>query len=447
MKMEKQYVTTSETPKVELEIHGNLRLKGWDELQVGAKTDTENNLSIEQQDDTIRVRSFSDSKVSVPRQARVFIKVVDGDVTIKGLEGELTVQEAKSNLTLHGSGTTIIQNVDGNLTAKNVAGDFNITSINGNATLRDIQGDFTVSEAVKGNLTLNDVSGNVSAKAGGNISVSFDPAPGEQYDLSAGGNLFCNLSADASVAVHVNHVGNATVTIPGAERTQTDNEPFDFTLGDGDAKLTLSADGNVVLGTQTPGWDTMGQFGFDFGKQFEGFGQQFEGMGKQFEDMAESIGDQFSQQIDAQMEMISAQIEAQLSGLTAHLGATNLSAEQQARVAERARQAGERANERVQEKMRRAQEKLDRKIAEAQRRTEQRTREAERRTHIHERHGGGREQRGAHFNWPTPPIPPAPPSDPVSDDERMVILRMLEQKKISPEQAEQLLSALEGKGA
>jgi hypothetical protein len=29
----------------------------------------------------------------------------------------------------------------------------------------------------------------------------------------------------------------------------------------------------------------------------------------------------------------------------------------------------------------------------------------------------------------------------------MVILRMLEQKKISPEQAEQLLSALEGKGA
>ncbi len=438
--MEKQYVTTSESPKVVLEIHGNLRLKGWDELQVGAKTDSENNLTIEQQDDTIRVRSFSDSKVSVPRQAIVLVEVVDGEATIKGLEGELTVLEAKSNLILHGSGPTIIQQVHQDLVAKTVAGDFKITSVDGNATVRDVQGDFTVSEVVHGNLTLNDVSGNASAKADGNVTVSLDPAPGEQYDFTARGNLFCNLSSDASVAVHVNHGGQATVNIPGVERTQTSNEPFDFTLGDGDAKLNLSADGNVFIGRQTPGWDTMGQFGFDFGKQFEGFG-------KQFEDMAESISNQFSSQIESQMEMIESQIEASLSGLTAQLGSTDFSPEQQARIAERARQASERANERVQEKMRRAQERLDRKIAEAQRHTEQRTREAERRAQIHERHAGNREHRGFHFDWPAPPVPPTPPSDPISDDERMVILHMLEQKKISPEQAEQLLSALEGKGA
>jgi hypothetical protein len=107
----------------------------------------------------------------------------------------------------------------------------------------------------------------------------------------------------------------------------------------------------------------------------------------------------------------------------------------------------------VQEKMRRAQEKLDRKIAEAQHRAEQRAREAERRARVHERHAGDkehREHRGWHFDWPSPPATPAAsaqPSDPISDDERMVILRMLEQKKITPEQAEQLLSALEGQGA
>jgi hypothetical protein len=33
----------------------------------------------------------------------------------------------------------------------------------------------------------------------------------------------------------------------------------------------------------------------------------------------------------------------------------------------------------------------------------------------------------------------------VSDDERLMILRMLEQKKISMEEAEELLSALEGR--
>lgn len=438
--MEKQYVTTSESPKVVLEIHGNLRLKGWDDLQVVAKTDSEDNLSIEQQDDTIRVRSFSDCKVSVPRQARVSVEVVDGDATIKGLEGELAIQEAKGNLTLHGAGPTLIQKVHGDLFAKNVAGDFKITSVDGSATVRDVQGDFTVSEMVHGNLALNDVSGNASAKADGNASLSLDPAPGEQYDFSVRGNLFCNLSADASVKVHVNHASRTTVNIPGAERTQINDEPFEFTLGDGDADLKLSADGSLYLGRQTSGWDAMGQLGFDFGKHFEGIGEEFEGM-------AESISEQVTQQIESQMEMIESQIEAQLSGLTARLGSTNFSPEQQIRIAERARQASERASERVQEKMRRAQEKLDRKIAEAQRRTEQRAREAERRAHIHERHAGIREHHGLSFNWPAPPVPPVPPSDPVSDDERMVILRMLEQKKISPEQAEQLLSALEGKGA
>ncbi len=40
---------------------------------------------------------------------------------------------------------------------------------------------------------------------------------------------------------------------------------------------------------------------------------------------------------------------------------------------------------------------------------------------------------------------PAPASEPVSEEERMTILRMLQEKKITSEQAEKLLSALEGK--
>ena len=49
---------------------------------------------------------------------------------------------------------------------------------------------------------------------------------------------------------------------------------------------------------------------------------------------------------------------------------------------------------------------------------------------------------------PTPPVPPFPPrpvSDPVSDEERLTILKMLQEKKISLQEAEKLLAALEGK--
>jgi hypothetical protein len=441
-KMEKQFMTTSESPQVVLEIHANLRLKGWDELQVAAKTDSENNLSIEQVDDTIRVVCNSDCKVSVPRLAMVTVETVSGDATIKGLEGELILQEAQGNLVIHGAGQTVIHAVHGDLSVKNVAGDLKITSVDGNVSARDVQGDFTVSEIVHGNLTLKDVSGNASAKADGNVTLSLDPAPDEQYDFTAKGDLLCNLPADASAAVHIAHGGDVTVKISGVELAEVGDEPIDFTLGDGDAVLKLSADGNVFVGSQTPGWEEMGNFGVKFGEKFENMGKDFENIGK--------ISEQITQQIESQIGALEMQLEAQLSGLNARLGAIGLSSEQQERVAERARDASERASERVQEKMRRAQEKLDRKVAEAQRRAEQRAHEAERRARVHEHHTDHREHRGWRFDWPSPSTPPATavaPSDPVSDDERMVILRMLEQKKITPEQAEQLLSALEGKGA
>ena len=53
---------------------------------------------------------------------------------------------------------------------------------------------------------------------------------------------------------------------------------------------------------------------------------------------------------------------------------------------------------------------------------------------------------GESFAWgfpPEPPKPPRPPVEPVSEEERLVILRMVQENKISIEEAERLLAALE----
>ena len=47
------------------------------------------------------------------------------------------------------------------------------------------------------------------------------------------------------------------------------------------------------------------------------------------------------------------------------------------------------------------------------------------------------------FSFGRPPFPPTPPSEPVSDQERLLILKMVKEGKISVDQAAQLLSALE----
>lgn len=83
-------------------------------------------------------------------------------------------------------------------------------------------------------------------------------------------------------------------------------------------------------------------------------------------------------------------------------------------------------------------ERINRRVQEAGRRAEAAARRVEEKM----RHQHGR--RFA-FNWsPGRGMPPVPPSEPVSDEERMTILRMLQEKKITSEDAEKLLSALEG---
>ena len=81
------------------------------------------------------------------------------------------------------------------------------------------------------------------------------------------------------------------------------------------------------------------------------------------------------------------------------------------------------------------------KIAAATRRAEDQARAAERRA---ERQAGFRHGTGPIIP-PVPPRPPQPkpPAGP-TDEERMQVLRMLEEGKISVEQAEKLLAAMGG---
>jgi len=101
--------------------------------------------------------------------------------------------------------------------------------------------------------------------------------------------------------------------------------------------------------------------------------------------------------------------------------------------------------------MRRAEQHL----GEAMRNAERRAAEAERRAAEMDARQHKREQ-GWGFTPPYPPAPPRPPVPPippkapkakgnnVNDEERLMVLRMVSEGKLSVEQAEQLLAALNG---
>jgi hypothetical protein len=421
--MEKKFVTTQGSPNVLIEVvQGDLRLKGQEELEVVAKASSAEDLSLETRGEQIVISSQGDLSVRVPLNAQVSILTVHGNATAKALDGNLLFDTVHGDLTLRGVGPTQVNVVHGELAAKNIGGDFVINRIEGDAEVRDIQGSFSVTEIVRGNLRLDDVNADANATTDGNLTLRIDPAPGQTYTFQAKGNIFCRLSEDSSVELCVPKANKVVVNLPDMQTSAPIQTPYALTLGEGDAELTLSAAGNVVIDSHAPDWD-LDDFDLEINAEVDG--------------MADSIGLQIEQQIEAQMRMVEENLNAQMFNLTNRLGASRLTEEQSRRVEERVRQA---------------QERIEQKLASAQRKIEQKSRAAERRKRIDIRIKAGdnpvsQTRTGHRWGIPTPPIPPTPPSDPVSEEERLMILRMLEQKKINLDQAEQLLSALEGKEA
>lgn len=418
--MDIRSVQTSETPKITLNVSGNLSVKGWEKLEVVAKSSSSDNLVMDVQDDEISVNCTSNCNLRVPYGAIFQEGHISGDATFKSLEGEINISKLSGNLSLRSVESAKLDTVNGNISAKNVDGSITVEKCQGNVSVRDIQGDLTIVESIAGNLTLKEIDGSAKGHARGNISVELDPSPESNYDFQAKGNLSCRLPADASVAVKILHGSKISVKIPGVDVPTTINTPYDLILGEADANLTLDSPGNISLASRPPDWD-MGEFEVE--------------MGEDFDLMSDALNEQISTQIEAQMEMMEEELEHQLDTLSFSLEKTALSAEQAERIAERAREASERANRRAQEKIKRSQEKMQRKLEAAQRRAERKARAAERAARDRRRRSE------------PPERPVRPKSEPVSDEERMMILQMLEQGNVTPEEAEQLLAALEGKSA
>jgi len=201
---------------------------------------------------------------------------------------------------------------------------------------------------------------------------------------------------------------------------------YTLTLGEGAASVKITAGGCVKITSREVDWEGVQDFEFDFGEEIGS--------------MAEEIAEQATRQLESQLEMLENNLNVHLSGLATSLSTAGLSEERAKEIQERVELAKERAAERAAAAAERARAKLVLKVAAVHRKADRKARASAVRAARKVRQSRG--EYGFTFSTPPPPKP----IDPVSEQERLMILQMLQEKKINVEQAEKLLSALEGKG-
>jgi hypothetical protein len=396
-------------------VRGDLRVAGWDRNELMVKTDG-SHLDLVSSTDPITISGDEDVILYLPRSANLQVENVAGDASLQALSGPVTLGPVAGDLTMKDLGPVTLGTVSrdaslrniGALNAENVSGDFALRGghgvcavdvIGGDASIRDIDGMLAI-ESVGSDLYVRNVHGAVNVKAGADVALFLAPLPGQTYDITAGDDLILRLPPDTNVKLHLTGGAPESIRVdfPGVELPE-DCIGCEVVIGtptDNLAEMLLTAGDDLLVTSQADSWDSAADFGVGMRDGSEWNIPPFE------------LPDDFS-------ERINRRVQAAMERAQSHLEAAN----------RRAESAGHRASIKIEAAMRRAEAKA--------RAAEVRARRGQASLNI------GR------WNWDVTPHGPVQAAAPVSDDERMAILKMLQEKKISVEEAEKLLAALEGK--
>ena len=383
-----QNFDTSDAPHITVaRCGGSLSIAGADQRGMTV-LGNENQIKVERQGESFTVTADGDCDIHCPLGTSVTIKQVNGDLSVLGLSGPLAIESASGDVTLRDIGPTTLRQARGDLQVRGAKGELKVESVSGDAQVRQAAGTVEL-KSVRGDLAARDLDGGaVVEHVSGDVSLSTTLAKGAAYRIQASGDISAKVDVGSGARLTLQG-GEVHCRLP-LQTTERTTGRVVGTLGDGSAELTLQASGDLSV---TERGETFGWAG---------------------EEQWESAMGSWSLQFEAQMADMQRKLEERLAGIPYVDGE---------KVARRAQEAAERARRQAQRTAERAQAR------------------AERAARKHEARG-----HGMRWSWsaPQPPKPPKPPAEPVSDTERMAILKMVADKKITADEASTLLAALEG---
>lgn len=368
-------------------VSGDLRISAWERDEIGGDGDR---VTLQQRDDgSVSVHCSGDCRLNVPARASLKIHNVAGDARITGVEGEIALDHVAGDLILRDVGPVRLSNVSADLRVRRVQGDVHIGNVGADATVREVSGAAHIGH-VGADLYLNNVKGSCAVDhVGSDLVLSMPFSPGNTYRFRAGSDVVCRVPPATSARFVITAPDTVKVQDTEAVVAQEGQRQI-VTFGAGDAEIDIEAGGEVRL-VREPEEEGVAISSISADLDFD-------------------LG--FNLDLEEKLAAIEQALSEKLAGLDERL---RISIERQASKAEKHAERLRRQAEKQAERLQRAAERSARRFS---------------------------------FSWgptSTQPRPSTPPPEPVSDEERLLILRMVESKQITVEEAERLLAALEGR--
>jgi hypothetical protein len=403
--MEQVSFDTNEAPEITITyVGGDLRLTGWERNQFQAEAVDRNELQAEASGAGVTLACRSGCGIWVPHKARIKVKEVKGDIRAKALDGALDIQAVQGCLIVRQAGAVSAERVSGDVNAKRLDGALKLGTVMGTVLVQGVAGDFEAG-AVGGDLHVIRAAGSIKSRSAGDSDFRVGFTPGHDYALDAGGDMRLRALRSSVARLEIQAGGEISALVVGAQ-VEGDTRNKVVTLGRGEAggpapaNVKVHAGGDVSLSGAAAGGD-LDELGEDIGRLADEYAAQIEDRIQSHLADFEHLTENF-----AYMNMPSGATDARADQMAAHF-----------------REAMEQIGEKARRKAEAAQRKIEREAARGYRR------------HM----WGWKADTSSRPGGANPS-----PAEPVSDSERLAVLRMLEQGKISVADAEKLLAALEG---
>lgn len=363
------------------------------------------NLNLDQVDKATIAEVYGNVTVKKISLLRV-VGTIHGSAQLKEVQSA-DLQNVRGNLKAKAMDLLRVSRIGGNLEAKEIRGSLDVDQVGGNALVKDIGGPLTLDQ-VAGNMVARDlVGGSKVSRIGGNLTLNGEIGTGCTYHFLADGNALLRLSDETSAYLALRARGKCRSSVELANMEQ-DASSLRGILGDGGAEIVVEAKGNIMLGSGPPVAGT-------------GLGEE---ISRQAEESLAAIDlEAIGRQAGEEMEAAMSRLRVKLEGMDWE------------RIGCQTQQAVDRAMERMQRDMERMVEKAAHHQVRVERRAEKEARRQERR----ERRQPQRSESPS-VDQPVEATESGP--GPSLDEERLSILRMVEQGQITPEEAEMLLDAL-----
>ncbi|MCJ7625405.1 MAG: hypothetical protein MUO76_18050 [Anaerolineaceae bacterium] len=245
MMKKQQLISLQQIEKIFIRAHATLDISGWEKSEISIDADI-NTQKIRQENNELFLLFIDDCELIVPVNIPIEVEKAYGNARVRGLSGPLDIQRVNGNLAVQQSGKVNISRVSGNCLVQEIKDGLNINRISGNLKGKNVQGMVNI-ERVSASVELFDIQSGANIRSNGDIHLSLTTNSTQEVNLRTSSDIFINIAANANAQFHVKSGAHRT-EIQIGDLEESIHERHHITLvGDGSRKIKLEAGGKVVI--------------------------------------------------------------------------------------------------------------------------------------------------------------------------------------------------------